>query len=66
MKTTSAMTELCSDLVFIPAKRHVAHSCQRIEAVVRDPDADGDVLLAVLVRASSRAQGRRRSPAGST
>ena len=44
MKTTSAMTELCSDFVFIPAKRHIAHSCdaQRSEAVVRNPDVNGE------------------------
>ena len=38
------MTELCSDFVFIPADRHIAHSCdaQRSEAVVRNPDANGE------------------------
>ena len=66
MKTTSAMTKPCSNFVFIPAERHIAHSCD--EAVVRNPDANGesseprrwrrhgrtldmcDVLPAVLVR----------------
>ena len=56
MKTTSAMTKLCSDFVFIPAERHIAHSCdaQRNVAVARTARiGDGGVTGAPRTSATS-------------